>query len=276
VRGSSHIRVQSRLLEEEEKRCGVSVEKPSPWMISREEREYAMARRVITLSSFARRSFVEQSVPSEKVTLLPSAVDVSGFRPDREILRARLDRIGNGSPLRVLTVGSFSLRKGAYDLVEIAKGMAGCMQFRFIGDVSAEAMALKKRAGSTIEFVPRVTEEELKRHYGWGDIFVFPTIEDGFAAVLAQALASGIPTLATPNSCAPDIVRHSETGWILPIRSPSMFLDQLKWCDAHRNELQQMVQRLYSDIMQRDWKDMASDLYRIHAASQKTPQRRTG
>jgi glycosyltransferase involved in cell wall biosynthesis len=276
VRGSSHIRVQSRLLEEEEKRSGVSVEKPSAWMISREEREYAMARRVITLSSFAKRSFVEQSVPLEKVTLLLSAVDVSRFRPDQEIMRARLDRIRNGSLLRVVTVGSFSVRKGAYDLVEIAKGMAGRMSFRFVGDVPAEALALKKRAGSAIEFVPRVPEYELKEHYGWGDIFLFPTIEDGFPAVLAQALASGIPTLATPNSCAPDIVRHGETGWILPIRSPSIFLDQLNWCDAHRNELQEMVQRLYSDVIQRDWNDMASDLYRIHAASQKTPKRRAG
>jgi glycosyltransferase involved in cell wall biosynthesis len=276
VRGSSHIRVQNRLMEEEEKRSGLSVEKPSAWMISREEREYAMARRVITLSSFAKRSFVEQCVPPEKVTLLLSAVDVSRFRPDREIMRARLDRIRNGIPLRVLTVGSFSMRKGAYDLVEIAKVIAGRMSFRFVGDVPAEALALKDRAGSAIEFVPRVDEYELKQHYGWGDIFVFPTIEDGFPAVLAQALASGIPTLATPNSCAPDIVRHGETGWILPIRSPSMFVDQLNWCDAHRNELQEMVQRLYSDVIQRDWKDMASDLYRIHAASQKTPQRCVG
>src|SRR5262249_32830902 len=77
VRGSSHIRVQNRLMEEEETRSRVALEKPSAWMISREEREYAMARRVITLSSFARRSFIEQGVPPEKVTLLLSAVDVS-------------------------------------------------------------------------------------------------------------------------------------------------------------------------------------------------------
>jgi glycosyltransferase involved in cell wall biosynthesis len=187
-----------------------------------------------------------------------------------------VDRIKNGSPLRVLTVGSFSMRKGAYDLVEIARGMAGLMSFRLVGDISAEALALKNRAGSAIEFVPRVPEYELKQHYSWADIFVFPTIEDGFPAVLAQALASGIPALATPNSCAPDIVRHGETGWILPIRSPARFLDQLNWCDAHRIELQGMVQGLYCDVIQRDWKDMASDLSRIHAESQKKPQRRPG
>src|SRR5262249_39243877 len=57
VRGSSHIRVQAQLLEEEETRTGVRLEKPSAWIIRREEREYAMAQRIITLSSFARNSF---------------------------------------------------------------------------------------------------------------------------------------------------------------------------------------------------------------------------
>jgi hypothetical protein len=48
------------------KRSGLLVEKPSAWMVSREEREYAMAQRIITLSSFAQQSFTSQSVPSQK------------------------------------------------------------------------------------------------------------------------------------------------------------------------------------------------------------------
>jgi glycosyltransferase involved in cell wall biosynthesis len=172
-------------------------------------------------------------------------------------------------PLRVLTVGTFSMRKGAYDLLEIAKRMSGRIKIRFVGDVSQEAQVFKERAESEIEFVARVPEFELKRHYAWGDIFVFPTIEDGFAAVLGQALAAGLPVLATSNSSAPDIVHHGETGWILPIREPTMFVDRLKWCDTHRSDLQSMVQRLSSEFTPRDWNDMASDVERIYASSQK-------
>jgi glycosyltransferase involved in cell wall biosynthesis len=268
ARGSSHIRVQSKLLEDEEKRSGILVDRPSAWMVSREEREYTMAKRVITLSSFAQQSFISQSVPLEKVTLLLSAVDVERFRPDQETIRVRLERIRRGEPLRILTVGTFSMRKGAYDLVQMANVMVSKARFRFVGDIPPEAVVLKERAGAEIEFIPRVAEHDLKKHYAWADIFVFPTIEDGFPAVLAQALASGLPVLATPNSSAPDIVRHGETGWVLPIRNSRMFVDQLKWCDAHRSELQSMIQKLVAEFTPRDWNDMASDVERIYAADQ--------
>ena len=268
ARGSSHIRVQRRLLEEEEKRNGIKVEKPSSWMIAREEREYFLAQRIITLSSFAQCSFADQSVPHEKVTLLLSAVDVARFRPDEKTICRRLERIKRGEPLRVLSVGTFSLRKGAADLTQIANMMAGKIRVRFVGDVVQEALRFKELAKRKIEFIPRVAEYELPKHHAWADIFVFPTIEDGFPAVLAQALAAGLPVLATPNSSAPDIVKHGQTGWILPIRSAAKFAKQLEWCDAHRSELQCMVQNVYSGFVPRDWDDMASDVERIYAASE--------
>ena len=53
VRGSAHIRTQAQLLEEEEIRCGQPIDRPSAWMVAREEREYKLADLVIVLSSFA-------------------------------------------------------------------------------------------------------------------------------------------------------------------------------------------------------------------------------
>ena len=265
VRGSSHIRTQYELLQQEESRSRSPIEKPSPWMIAREEREYRMAARIITLSSFARQSFISQSVPQDKVTLLLSAVDVSRFRPSQETIQNRCYRIKAGHPLRVLMVGAFSLRKGAVDLVKIAECLSKRMNFRVVGDVLNDAVALKEQARSLIEFAPRVPEFELQKHYSWGDLFIFPTIEDGYPAVLAQALTAGLPVLATSNSSAPDIVKHGETGWILPIRSSSKFVDQLNWCDSHRDALADMVERLQSGFPQRDWQEMAADLEQVYA-----------
>ena len=66
VRGSAHIRTQARLLEEEELRTGVKVDRPSRWMIAREEREYALADRILVLSRFARDSFVAEGVSPDR------------------------------------------------------------------------------------------------------------------------------------------------------------------------------------------------------------------
>ncbi|MFQ5872901.1 MAG: hypothetical protein ACE5JL_03755, partial [Dehalococcoidia bacterium] len=46
---------------------------------------------------------------------------------------------------------------------------------------------------------------------------------------------------------------------VLPIRSPEAFVERLRWCDAHREELVAMVRRIYDDNQPRDWADVAAD-----------------
>ena len=58
-------------------------------------------------------------------------------------------------------------------------------------------------------------------------------------------------------------MRAGETGWVLPIRSPQEFIECLLWCDAHREELAAMVQRIYNDFKPRDWAEVAADFESI-------------
>ncbi len=132
-------------------------------------------------------------------------------------------------------------------------------RFRFIGPETVEAQGLIKELRSTAEFVPKQLQRELPRSYAWADLFVFPTIQDGFAAVLAQAHASSLPILTTTNCCGPDLIRDGKTGWVLPIRSPEAFVERLRWCDAHRVQLADMTRHLYLDFRSRTWADVAAD-----------------
>jgi glycosyltransferase involved in cell wall biosynthesis len=258
VRGSAHIRTQARLLQEEQARCGHEMDHPSSWRVAREEREYAMADMIFVLSSFAQKSFEAEGVPRHKVRLVPLGSEISRFRATEEDVARRCERIAAGEPLRVLTVGSFSFRKGALDLIDIATELKGRMSFRFVGDVEAEV--LRERAKGSVELIPRQPQFSLPAIYNQADLFVFPTVEDGYAVVLAQAQAAGLPILATPHCAAPDILRPNENGWILPIRSPKVFIEQLKWCDENRSALAQVVRSSYNGFQPRDWTHVAKDL----------------
>src|SRR5207247_1521306 len=79
VRGSTHIRTQAQLLEDEEIRCGQAIDRPSSWMIEREEREYKLADLVIVLSSFARQTFVERGTLPETIRMLPLGSEIRRF-----------------------------------------------------------------------------------------------------------------------------------------------------------------------------------------------------
>ncbi len=258
VRGSSHIRTQARLLAEEERRAGLQLDKPSHWIIEREEREYATADVIVTLSGFARATF-DGTGHQRKVVMVPLGVDVSSFRPAADRIEARRQRILRGAKLRVLFVGAKSFRKGLIDLAHMARVFAGRFDFRFVGPEEPRARTLLGELRAHAELVPVVPEAQLPKAYEWGDVFVFPTIEDGFAVVLTQAYAAGLPILTTTNCGAPDFIRDGETGWILPIRSPDAFVERLNWCDRHRAELATIVGRVYHEFKPRTWDDVAVD-----------------
>lgn len=260
MRGSAHIREQYRLLAEEEKRLGRKVDKPSHWMIAREEREYGLAEQIVVLSTFAERSFMEHGIPKRKLACVPLGVDTVRFAATREAMEERCRRIMSGRRLQVLTVGTFSARKGALDLVAIARTLAPKMDFRIVADVVPDARHLTTEAAKYIEFQPRVPQFSLPAEYDAADIFLFPTLEDSFPVVLAQAQAAAMPILVTRNCSGEDIVSEGATGWVLPVRSPERFVERLQWCDAHREELAVMVKAVHAGRKCRDWTGVADNL----------------
>jgi glycosyltransferase involved in cell wall biosynthesis len=265
VRGSAHIREQSRLLIEEEERAGTFVDRPSEWIINREEREYELADKIIVLSTFAHESFVSRGVPLNRLELCRPGVDLSHFRATKPVLEERLKRVVGGTPLRVLTTGTFSFQKGARYLAEVATTLSQRMLFRFVGDVSAEAAHFARRSSPHIEFFGRVPEKSLVHHYAWADVFFFPTIQDGFAMVLLQAAAGGLPIVASTNCAATDLVLDGETGWICPIRDTDGFIQRLSWCDENRDAMARTIRKVAWSSAELGWPRAAAELVSIFA-----------
>jgi glycosyltransferase involved in cell wall biosynthesis len=260
MRGSAHIRAQECLLREEAERTRTPSDCPSPWMIAREEREYALADRIVVLSSFAYESFVAAGIKCDKLQPIPLGVQTEAFRPTTEVVESRVRRILAGKRLRVLYVGALSFQKGMWDLAAMLRQLdRERLPFRLVGPTTAEVAELMPEIQNRAEYIHKQPQHELPESYAWGDLFIFPTIQDGFAAVLAQAHAGALPILTTTNCSGPDLIRDGETGWVLPIRSPDAFVERLRWCDAHREELAAMVRRIYDDFQPRDWSDMAAD-----------------
>lgn len=268
MRGSAHIRTQASLLAEEEQRTGAAQDRPSAWMIEREQREYQLANRIVVLSSFARDSFVAQGVAPDKLRLLPLGAALDAFRPSPATVEARRRRILSGAPLRVLYVGAIAFQKGLWDLVEVARGLAGDgFELRLVGPRLPEAAPILAGLESRgITVMPKQPQAALPAVYAWGDVFVFPTIQDGYGMVLAQAAAAGLPIVTTTNSAGPDLVREGESGWVVPIRSPRLLAERLRWCEGHRPELARLAERVARTFQPRDWAAVAADFEAICGA----------
>ncbi|MGI9534876.1 MAG: glycosyltransferase family 4 protein [Thermodesulfobacteriota bacterium] len=262
-RGSTHINTQYRLLHEEQKRTGFKQEKPSSWIISRENKEYDKADVVLVSSQFCKESFLNEGVPENKIELLLHGVNNAVFRPELSIIDERCKRILSGKPLRVINVGNFSFRKGMYDMKNIVKSLNKRFEFKFVGPVAKEAINLKSEIEPFAKFISKQDQSNLIKYYTWADLFVLPTLEEGYPAVLTHASASGIPILTTPNGAGNDIIVDGKNGWIRPARSPDKFIEVLDNCDKDRIKLAQVVKDSYNNYFHRDWSAVAGKFIEI-------------
>jgi glycosyltransferase involved in cell wall biosynthesis len=266
ARGSAHIRVQHALLSDEQRRTGRTLEMPSSWIIEREEREYELAHAIVVPSSFARDTFLERGVSAGKLRLVPLATRATGFIAPVADITARVRRLRSGGRLRVLYIGMLSYRKGMHDMLDVVRTLSPSMDFRFVGPLLAECSSFAAEATAAARVDGAVPESDLPDVYAWGDVFVLPTIEDGFAVVLAQAQAAGLPIITTTNSGGPDIIHDGGKGFIVPIRDAQSIIDRLIWCNDHRDEVAQMVEALHERPPARSWDDVAQDFVRAMTA----------
>lgn len=271
MRGSSHIVTQRRLLADESARVSVVLDRPSDWIVAREQREYDLVDRIAVLSTFAERSFEAEGVPRERLRLLPLGVDVDAFKAPPEVIDARRQRIRDGAPLHVLFAGAVSYRKGLRDLADAIAAVAGDgFRFTLAGEITREARDAVTRLGPAVQVLGKVPQDSLPGVYRDADVFLFPTIEDGFALVLAQAKAAGLPIITTPNSAGPDLLTHGRDGWVVPIRDAGALVEQLRWCDANRGDLAEMVSRVNASRL-RSWSDVAADFEQVSARRPRMP-----
>jgi glycosyltransferase involved in cell wall biosynthesis len=264
-RASAHIAEQQQILFAEQARAGAWTEKPSDWIVAREQREYELADGIIVLGTFPERSFLDRGIDAGKLHRTHLGVNVRAFQASPAVVADRQRRIRGGQPLRVLNVGTFCLRKGAFDFLTLMRAAdRRRFHFRFVGPVSSDARRLWRDAKGLGEFVGKRPQDALPAEYAWGDLFLLPTLEDGFAVVVTQALASALPVVVTSNCGAADLVEEGRNGWVVPIRRADLLLERLQWCDEHREALADAVSAAQQCAVNWDWSQTACEVEQVY------------
>ena len=184
----------------------------------REQAEWETADLILCGSQFVKDSIQACQGPVERCVVVPYGVDGRPAAPRRR---------GDGDgPLRVLTVGAAGLRKGSPTVLETAKLAGPRCEFRMVGPLHISAEAQAKLAGHADVRGP-VPRSSIQDHYAWADVFFLPSVCEGSATVVYEALAAGLPVLTTPN--AGSVVTHGEDGWLAPVGAAQEMAERLLW-----------------------------------------------
>jgi glycosyltransferase involved in cell wall biosynthesis len=209
-------RVEVDLVREEEQRwpgwANEPIDVPEAYF-RRREQEWALADLVMVNSEFSRQALLNQGVPTRKLVVVPLCfeADVTGPTPHT--------MLHPPSPiLRVLFLGQVVLRKGIQYLMEAARLLDHeKIHFDVVGPVGISDLALKS-APKNLTFHGRATRDQTATWYQQSDVFVLPTLSDGFALTQLEAMAFRLPVVATP--CCGAVVADGVDGFIVPPRNP--------------------------------------------------------
>lgn len=223
-RGSSHICVQDQLLADEYQRYGHKWPGIDPRLIDKEQAEYQQADRISIPSQFCFDSFLQHGISAEKLIKIPYGARLERFK------RVQSDASDDDAFI-VLFVGEAGARKGFIDLLHAFQLFQHPRKrLVLIGSISHIAKDLLNAAAfsSFIEVLGAVPNAQLKKHYSRATVFVLPSIEEGFAMVIGEAMACGCPVIASTNTGAAEIITDGIDGFIVSIRSPHSIADRLQ------------------------------------------------
>jgi glycosyltransferase involved in cell wall biosynthesis len=146
----------------------------------------------------------------------------------------------NDKRLRVLFVGSMGQRKGLGDLFEAMKGLdPEKVELVVLGSPLAD-MDFYRNAFAGFRYEPTRSHAGVLELMAECDVFCLPSIVEGRALVMQEAMSQGLPVIITPNTGGQDLVVEKETGFLVPIRSPEAIAEKIEWFINNREELPRM------------------------------------
>lgn len=198
---------------------------PAPyWEAWRDE--VALADCIVVNSEWSRGLLSAAGVPAERLEVIPLAYDpppeAAGFR------RRYPRRFDSTRPLRVLFLGQVNVRKGAARILEAARLLRDApVEFHFVGPMQISPQARLAHEAPVIWHGP-VPRSRVHRHYRDADVFLLPTLSDGFGLTQLEARAWRLPLIVS-NRCA-GVVEDGVSGLIVEPPSADTIAAAIERC----------------------------------------------
>ncbi|MFA5306226.1 MAG: glycosyltransferase family 4 protein [Candidatus Babeliales bacterium] len=260
--GSCHILEQQRILQEEYQRWGLTCAPIHSRTVAKMCNEYQKADYIMTLSSFAQRSFIAHGIAHKRVLMVPCGVDVEYFLHDKPKRAASQPRF------RVIFVGLISLRKGvqylldAWNKLKLPKDS----ELLLVGTMTKDFASIISRLHipANVTFTGPVDRPTLRTLYQEASLFVLPSLEDGFGMVIGEAMASGLPVICSSTSAGPELITDGTHGFIYNAYNSKELAEKIDWCYRHKDEIATMGKQGQQRICSFSWDIYGNNIYQSY------------
>jgi glycosyltransferase involved in cell wall biosynthesis len=175
--------------------------------------EYAMADLIQVPSKFVEKTFIDNQIETKKLFYAPLGVDLGIFSPSPNAQNKITSQI-----FKIIYVGQLSIRKGIIDVLKAFTNLKlPQAELHLIGAIQDEIAPFLQFYTQNITYHGVLKHVEIAKKLQESHIFIINSVEDGFAQVVPQAMACGLPIICTENVGGADLVENGQNGFIIPI-----------------------------------------------------------
>lgn len=259
--GAAYPLYDAEVLPEEYKKLGLS---EHPYLdvsgAIRACEEFDLADQVCIISNFAKKTFLQYGFSEDKLLLNPLGIDSEIFHPLESLQK-------DCSTFTVSTGGYICVRKGSHYLLEAVQGLK-----KQQADITLNLLGspyyfdkIIEQYSDTFDHLGSVNLQSLIEHYNKSDVFILPSLSEGFGRVVLEAMACGTPCIVTENTGAGEVITDGVDGFIVPAYNTEAIQEKIELLYNDRELASQMGQRARETALRNNWKkyqDTLIDNYR--------------
>jgi len=220
--------------------------------LQRKDDEIALADHIFVASSFTAKTLQDFPGNLPDITVIPY-----GFPPVFIDKKYNLDP---AKPLKVLFVGGLSQRKGIANLFEAAQHFGAAIELTLVGRKAAGVECKPLDEGlHKCNYIPGLPHNKILELMRTQDVFVFPSLFEGFGLVITEAMSQGLPVITTERTIGPDIIRDGENGWLINAGSTESLIQSLQNIIDDREQLKKCGIAAVKTAMMRPWAKYSED-----------------
>jgi glycosyltransferase involved in cell wall biosynthesis len=256
---NSHPKAFHAYLSDEANRIGVALPKDEFISFDAIAAEISLSDHLHVESEFSKASYVEHGFPAERIHIVRPGKDLSKFYPETpgEAFDAQRKFV-------VLCVGRISLRKGQLHLLEAWRELnLPNAELVLIGNIAPDIKHKVNNYSGEFTYVRRV--DDLRKAMVASSVVVVPSVEDGHAHVVGEALACGVPVITTHNTGAADLIVIGESGYVVKPSSAEALAKMIDMLYRDRELLSHLHEQT-TRLAVPDWKETANELLKIYQA----------
>lgn len=218
-----------------------------PYFINRYLEEIQLSNYFLVASNMVKRSMMFSGITENQIFMAPYGVDSQKFNyiPKHEI----------DKPLKLIYVGQISYRKGIHHLLKVIRTFPeNSIEIFLAGDYNEKnPLFLQYKEYNNIHFLGFITRDILSQYYQKADVFVFPTIGEGYGLVILEALSCGLPCIVSDLAGGNDAIINGYNGFEFKAGDDNDLKQKIQWFLDHPNSLPQLSKNSRESIQKQTW-----------------------